>query len=215
MFLDFEWNEDYKSESFIIENCNSRLYKWVMSPQFWPKKQTLLIGPRYSGKTHLANIWQQTNNAIPFNLGSDLELNSYLIIDEVDDYQEDELLKIFDNAELLNITILWSSRTYPDSLNLFNSDIITRLKSVSIMQIEEPSENLFKLIIKKRCHDLGLPITEECLAYAVRYLSITYDAIHNIVEKLHINCLIQQRIPSIPLLSDILSVYRYNGIDMK
>ena len=204
MILEFEWYSDKSQESFQVDPCNRSAFLWLSSPQFWHGRQTLLVGPRYSGKTHLSTIWGNLNQASKLTENTELKPNTPLLVDEIEEHEEDLLLDVSNRCENLGVAVLWCTNKHPDIYNLFTNDLRTRLRSMITFEIGEPSEDLFKKIIKKRCTDIGLDINQDCIEYVSQYLELTYLAINNFIIKLNLVCLKKQRQPSICLINEII-----------
>jgi chromosomal replication initiation ATPase DnaA len=175
----------------------------------WPKRQTILTGPRFSGKTHLSRIWQNLTNAVYLNPDHKVKLTHPIIIDELDDYYDEEfLLTLMYELEDSTLPALWITNKSLENYAITIDDLRTRLNSLVTLQIGEPSELLLENILKKRCLDFGLSITNEAVRYSMDHLELTYSAINTFVIKLHLTCLINQRPPSIFTIQDILARQR-------
>lgn len=202
MNLNFEWPSDHSSEAFIVDDCNKSAFLWINSPS---SLQTLIVGPRYSGKSHLSSIWCKLNNGIKLKNLDIVDLEKPILIDEIEEYEEDDLLNICNLCDRLGIPALWCTNKHPDIYSLFINDLKTRLCSLVTFEIGEPSENLFKKIMIKRCNDIGLELNQECLDYSCKHLELTYLSLNNFIIKLNFICLKKQKQPSICLINEILN----------
>ncbi|QEK39310.1 hypothetical protein [Candidatus Nesciobacter abundans] len=55
MILELKWVEKYSYNNFSFNDSNSSVCKWINSEKIY--NQTLLIGPRKSGKRHISFVW--------------------------------------------------------------------------------------------------------------------------------------------------------------
>lgn len=205
--LDFSWKEDLTDSSFVLGEPNLHVYRWLQNIHIWPTKHTIIVGPHYSGKTHLANIWALSNKAEFVQGANDfvLDPNISYVIDSLDKITDEEyLMRIFYQT---NKEVLWlaDSNFLIDDIKL--KDLKSRLSAMIKIKIHEPDEVTFKKILKKRCKDFGLNLTAEVLEYLLRRMEITYETINFFVKILHNECLVQQKIPSIVLIHSVLEKY--------
>jgi len=207
MFLDFEWDQNFGDEAFIVDEPNLAACKWIDLPERWPSKHAILTGPSNSGKSHLAWIWARKHNAtIIVSANYEINLTSkYLVVDSLEEINDEEfLMYIFYLSTSLDLVVLWLARSHPKELDIKLNDLYTRFISMMSLKIEEPTEKMFKEILKKRAMDFGLQLNNEILEYTVRRSQITYKAINNIVLRLHYQCLKLNKAPSTTILQDIL-----------
>jgi chromosomal replication initiation ATPase DnaA len=207
MFLDFEWDQSFAEDLFIVDQSNLAACKWINSPDRWPGNHAILHGPSNSGKSHLAWIWAKKYNATTLvrpNYNLDLR-SKYLVIDSIEEIADEEFfMYIFYLSSSLDLVVLWLSAKHPKELNTKLNDLHTRFVSMMSLKIEEPTEKMFKEILQKRAADFGLQLNHETLEYIARRSEITYKAINDIVLRLHYQCLKLNKPPTTAILQDIL-----------
>lgn len=201
--LDFIWEPDYSAEAFVTSPSNAQAYSWLQAIEKWPKNQTLLLGPKYSGKTHLCHIWASHNSAKFFERYSTSFDKAPYVIDQLEEHDPLDLMRLIYHVDPFNLPVLWTCQNQEVIYKLKLNDLKTRLLSLVMVKIEEPDEDMFKSLIRKRCNDFGLHISNECVEYITRRNELTYKAIHEVTLKLHQECLMQQRAPSVSLLHDL------------
>ncbi len=75
---------DYSQKNYIILDENKSIYNLVICDLSW--QCLILFGPKSSGKTHLAHIWQSTNDAIfinTHNFISDIRYSNAFILEDI------------------------------------------------------------------------------------------------------------------------------------
>ena len=64
LILEFEFKENFKDQDFYVSNSNQHAYKLINIWPKWEKKFLNICGDKFSGKTHLVNIFQKNFEAI-------------------------------------------------------------------------------------------------------------------------------------------------------
>jgi chromosomal replication initiation ATPase DnaA len=205
-------NDSYHKEDYIVSKCNKLAYEHIKdSDILWgvmPYERFLLIlGPKFSGKTYLAKIWAEKNSAIildnkSINSTEYRRLNLPLILEDIDEIQnEEEFFHLFNHRIDSNYQTLFTA-SFLKNFNL--KDLNSRIRSINKVSIEEPDENLVKIIIKKLFSDRSIKITNEVLNYLLYRLPRNYASINLFVSKTDQESLTQKREITIPLISSIL-----------
>jgi len=190
--INFIWPPELGRASFVVTETNSAIIKWIESYKLWPDQQMILVGQRYSGKTHIGQIWAELAKDHP-----------HLLVDEIENYTEEQIIQILHLSETDHLAILWCSQIHPKNLS-YCQYIQTRLSSGLIVEVPQPCENLFRGIFRKRCNDFGLQISDELLDYIANRVPITFASLHDFIFKLNRECLIQQKVPSIALVTTLI-----------
>ena len=71
----FPFKTTYYKKDFYVSNNNFNAYRLIESWPMWPSKNINIYGPGGSGKTHLANIFQDKMKAILIN-SSEIDNNT-------------------------------------------------------------------------------------------------------------------------------------------
>ena len=101
--FNFNFNKSLQQNDFFVSESNFYAYNLLLSWPKWEKKIVNIFGERYSGKTHLIEIFLEKNKGKVVNLSDlknyDLEklrFNENLIIENISD-GFDETFFIFIN----------------------------------------------------------------------------------------------------------------------
>lgn len=209
MTLEFNWEVDLTDSSFVLAECNEQVYRWLQNTHRWPTNHAMIIGPRFSGKTHLSHIWANRYNAqFIANNYDPINPDACHVVDSLENLtDENYIMRIFYQVDE---PVLWVARDeYRLDNNISLKDLKTRLAAIVKIKITNPDEDTFKKILKKRCKDFGIYMSSEILEYVVRRIDITYAALEDFVCELHNECLVQQKLPSIMLIHGIFEQPKY------
>lgn len=208
MLLNLEWVEDFSEEAFFVNQTNLFILDWIKQDHLW-NKQSVLIGPKKSGKTHLAHIWNKFANAHFVNSANEIDYSVNMIIDMSNNSKklsEEHIFNILFNSAYTDKKILWLFENINTIDNLI-PDIRSRFNAITQINIPKPDDSICIAIMKKLFHDFGLDAHDDVLQFLIRRIKRSYLDIYETVKKIHIQCAEQKRGLSVIFASSILDRY--------
>ncbi len=190
---------DFKKTRFMLSKSNEKAWAMLLSPSALFHKIIVLVGPEGSGKSHLASIWGEKHDALflqheDFSKGSLLDFHLYreknLVLEDID-----FLLSEFPGEEnffhLLNFSaenthhaLLLTARHMPASWHVFMPDILSRLRSLPVISLEEPDDILLENVLRKMLSDRDLQASDSMLTYTIRRMERSMKAAGVLVASL-------------------------------
>ena len=64
--IKFDYDKNFKNEDFYLSKSNKHVFDFLNIWPKWEKNFVNIIGEKFSGKTHLMNIFLQKNKGIKF-----------------------------------------------------------------------------------------------------------------------------------------------------
>ncbi|MFP3035620.1 MAG: DnaA ATPase domain-containing protein [Wolbachia sp.] len=177
---------DYSRQNFIILDENKHVYHSVIDDLSW--KCLILFGPKSSGKTHLAHIWQSMNDAIFINVNnfiSEIRYSNAFILEDIQNIQDEAMLLHCHNyMKENNKRLLITSSTSPNKLNFKLKDLSSRILSTIIVKIPSASGELLRIMLMKRFSDKQLKIDLKVIDYILARVERSFHSINEIIEKI-------------------------------
>ncbi|MGL9689109.1 MAG: DnaA ATPase domain-containing protein [Wolbachia sp.] len=177
---------DYSQQNFIILDENKHVYHSVIDDLSW--KCLILFGPKSSGKTHLAHIWQSMNDAIFINVNnfiSEIRYSNAFILEDIQNVQDEAmLLHCYNYMKENNKRLLITSSTSPNKLNFKLKDLSSRILSTISVKIPSASEELLRIMLMKRFSDKQLKIDLKVIDYILARVERSFYSISKIIEKI-------------------------------
>nr|WP_218939234.1 DnaA/Hda family protein [Wolbachia endosymbiont of Madathamugadia hiepei] len=177
---------DYSQQNFIILDENKHVYHSVIDDLSW--KCLILFGPKSSGKTHLAYIWQSMNDAIFINVNnfvSEIRYSNAFILEDIQNVQDEAmLLHCYNYMKENNKRLLITSSTSPNKLNFKLKDLSSRILSTISVKIPSASEELLRIMLMKRFSDKQLKIDLKVINYILARVERSFYSISEIIEKI-------------------------------
>ncbi|WP_395463352.1 DnaA ATPase domain-containing protein [Wolbachia endosymbiont of Cantharis cryptica] len=177
---------DYCWQNYIILDENKNVYNSVIDDLSW--KCLILFGPKGSGKTHLAHIWQSINNAIFINVNnfiSEIRYSNAFILEDIQNVQDEEmLLHCYNYMRENDKRLLITSSTSPKRLNFKLKDLSSRILSTVSVKIPPASEELLRIMLIKRFSDKQLKIDLKVINYILARIERSFCSVNKIIEKI-------------------------------
>lgn len=157
----------------------------------WPSPVVILAGPVGSGKSHLANIWQEHSRAADIwpKAGANASVAAAagpVLFEDVDrvGFDDTELFHVINSVRENGNSLLMTSRLWPMSWPVQLADLRSRLRAATVVEIGEPDEELLSQVIVKLFADRQLNIDDKLVLYIVNRMERSLNAAQTIVERL-------------------------------
>ena len=172
--FDLPLDPRFGAEDFLVSPSNEQAYGLIESWPDWPDTILLLVGPRGSGKSHLASIWATNARAWTIDASGitqdkvpHLVSNGALAIEDMDRGERDEaaLFHLLNLARERKASLLITSETPPDRWSLRTPDLLSRLRLAPSVSLEAPDDALLKAVLVKLFVDRQLVVDTSVVDY--------------------------------------------------
>ena len=171
--------EQYTQDSFFVCASNEKAFAWATADN---AQSVLIVGPRASGKTHLAHIWAQKHEAAFFSGANPLALlDRYVVCDAAEHVSAKTLYSLFNTIKEKEGALLLTMCTVPEYTL---PDWVSRLNTLSRVFLHSPSQNHVFAILQKRMQEHRILCSEEILRYVVQHIPYDYAAVDLFMTKL-------------------------------
>lgn len=202
--LDFIHEAEYNTDDFLITNANLEAYRAVHNPQIWPDNRLLIVAEPGSGKTHLANIFAQLNNAIFLNEDSDFQsaTSDFFILENIEQLKNEEFLfHLINYVRHNNKRLLMTAGKFP---KFSLADLRSRINATLMMLIKSPDESLFSVVLAKQLHDRQISVSPENMQYIITHAERSFAFITEFCDSLNKLSLQFKSKPTINLIKQLL-----------
>ena len=187
--FNFELNKSFNKNDFFVSESNFYAYKLLLSWPKWEKKIINIYGEKYSGKTHLVEIFLEKHNGLKINLKDlksydldELRFNENIIIDNIsNDLDETLFYSFIDIIEKYNKFLILTSNISLNDLNFKLDDLKSRLKNCLYAEIQKPDDILIKALIAKNLADYQITIESKLVDYISKRITRSYLKIREFV----------------------------------
>ena len=192
LIIKFDNEQNFKDQDFYVSKSNEYSFKLLNSWPKWEKNFLNLIGEKFSGKTHLANIFIKKFKGIKINSS---EINNQILKE----------IKIYENIVIENLNENIDENLFFTLLNIIDQDnkflIVTSVKSIVeisfklddlnsrsknflLSNIERPDDELMFALILKNLSDRQISIDKKLIDYAIKRIDRSYSKIFDFIYKI-------------------------------
>ena len=176
LIINFDYDQNFKDQDFYVSKSNEFAFKLINSWPKWEKNFVNLIGEKFSGKTHLINIFLKKFKGIKIEANKinndflkEIKVFENIVIENFNDKIDENLL-----FTLINIIdqdnkylILTSKNPIVDySFNL--NDLNSRSKNFLLCNIEKPGDDLMFALILKNLSDRQISIDKKLIDFIIQ-----------------------------------------------
>jgi chromosomal replication initiation ATPase DnaA len=210
--LDLGHRASFGGDDFLVAPCNEAAVAWLDRWPDWPGPGLALWGPAGCGKSHLAHVFQVRSGARLIQPGelsqgapaSLAEGNGELALEGAPPVDERALLHLYNLLAERRGHLLVLSREAPARWGLRLADLASRLAAMPAIRIDPPDEVLIEGLLVKLFADRQLAVQPEVVAYLVRRMERSFDAVRRTVARLDRESLARHRPVSLPLAREIV-----------
>ena len=192
LLLKFDLKQNYKSEDFYVNKSNFFAFSLIEKWPKWEKNILNIHGEKYSGKTHLSNIFKKKYKALKIQANEftneslkEFKLFENLILDDFDENVDEMLMyTLFNIADQDNKFILINSLFPISELNFKLEDFISRTKNCIFAKIENPDDELMFAILLKNFSDRQINVDKKLIDFIIKHIDRSYGKIYEFVYKL-------------------------------
>lgn len=196
--LDLPHQPSFEMADFIVSTSNEAAYSVIDSWPDWPHHAVALVGPKSSGKTHLAKAWAARVGAIELKPDADTKpvpSGASVLIDGADhgDTNEEMLFHLFNWTKETRGYLLLTGETPPTQWAVKLPDLRSRLATLPVADISEPDDHLLMVLLVKLFSDRQLQVDLAVIDYIVRRVERSFGAAKKLVEAVDRNALADKR----------------------
>ena len=192
LILKFDYEENFKDQDFYLSKSNEYSFKLLNSWPKWQKNFINLIGEKFSGKTHLANIFIQKFKGIKINSSEinnqflkEIKLYENIVVEDLDRQVDENLFFTLLNIIDQDNKYLIVTTTIPiDDISFKLDDLNSRSKNFLLSNIKKPEDDLMFALILKNLSDRQIFINKKLIDFIIKRIDRSYGKIFDFIYKI-------------------------------
>ena len=192
LLLDFNHKKNFNEHDYYVSKSNYFAFNLVDKWPRWEKKILNIHGEKFSGKSHLANIFKSKSNALLINsekirneIFKEIKIFENIILDNFDEnFDEKIAYSIFNLVDQDNKYLLINSLKPINEIKFQLPDMISRSKNCLFAEIESPDDDLIFAIILKNFSDRQIKIEKKIIEFIINRIDRSYSKIHEFIYKI-------------------------------
>ena len=191
LLLNFNYKQNFHNDDFYVSKSNFYAFELIQKWPNWEKNILNIYGEKYSGKTHLANIFLKKNKGKKVNeeylndeILKEFKLYENIVIDNFKNITEERILySIFNLIDQDNKFLLINSVVPINEINFKLKDLRSRSKNCLFAKIDEPDDELIFAIILKSFSDRQINIDKKLIDFVIKRIDRSYGKISDFIYK--------------------------------
>ncbi len=191
LLLDFKYKQNFNHHDYYVSKSNYYAFNLIDKWPNWEKKIINLCGEKYSGKTHLANIFKSKSKALLIKekeineeLFKKIKLYESVIIDDFsNNINENMIYSIFNLIDQDSKYLLINSEIPISEIKFNLPDLTSRSKNFLIAKIDDPDDELIFAIIIKNLSDRQIKLEKKIVEFVINRIDRTYSKISEFIYK--------------------------------
>ena len=210
--FDFKFNKSLNANDFFVSESNFYAYNLLLSWPKWEKKIINIFGERYSGKTHLIEIFLEKNKVLKVDLNDlknydldRLRFNENIIIENLnEDFDETLFYSLIDTIDKYNKFLILTSNKSLSNINIKLDDLRSRLKNCLFAEIQKPDDILIQALITKNLADYQISLDSKLIDFISKRIERSYSKIKEFVYTIDEISLKKKKPVNLKIIKEIL-----------
>lgn len=212
LLLNFKHNKNFNYNDFYVSKSNYYAFQLIEKWPKWEKNILNIYGEKFSGKTHLSNIFIDKNKGIKVEekdindeFFKKLKLYENIVIDNYFNKLEEKLMySIFNLVDQDNKYLIINSINPINEINYKLNDLKSRSKNCLFAKIDYPDDELMFAIILKSFSDRQIQIDKKLIDFIIKRIDRSYGKIADFIYKVDELSLKKKKAIDLKIIKQIL-----------
>ena len=190
--FNFENNKSLNANDFFVSSSNYYAYELINSWPKWEKKIINICGEKYSGKSHLSNIFIQKfkGRIIYANTVNNETLNSLKTYENIvlenfnKSVNENLIYSLFNLMDQDNKYLIINSQIPINEIDFKLNDLKSRLKNCLVAKIQNPDDEMIYALIVKNFADRQISLDKKLIDFIIKRIDRSYGKIFEFIYKI-------------------------------
>ena len=210
--IKFNYDQNFKDEDFYISKSNKHIFDLLHTWPQWEKNFLNINGEKFSGKSHLINIFLNKFKGIKINANlltnenlQEIKIYQNIILEDLNEEINEKLLYTLINIidqdnKYLIVTSIKSIVDIRFKLN----DLKSRTKNFILQNIDKPDDELMFALILKNLSDRQVLIEKKLINYIIKRIDRSYSKIFDFIYKIDEMSLKTKKSIDFKIIKDVL-----------
>tara|TARA_Y100000591_G_C21654322_1_gene604510 strand:- start:207 stop:869 length:663 start_codon:yes stop_codon:yes gene_type:complete len=212
LIIKFDYEKNFKDDDFYVSKSNINIFNFLNNWPKWEKNFLNINGDKYSGKTHLINIFQKKFKGIKLDaklLTDDdlvkIRVHKNIILEDLNERVDEKLIySLLNIIDIDNKFIIVTSIKPIVDINFSLIDLRSRTKNFIMQKIEKPDDKLMFALILKNLSDRQILIDKKLINFIIKRIDRSYSNISNFIYKVDELSLKKKKPVDFRLIKEIL-----------
>ena len=192
LLLDFDYEQNFRDDDFFVGKSNFYPFELINNWPKWEKNFLNISGEKFSGKTHLTNIFLKKFDGIRIesNLLNDENLRSIkpyqnVVLEDLNLIVNEKLIySLFNIIDQDNKFLIITSLEPVAEINFRLEDLKSRTKNCLLAKIDNPDDELMFGLILKNLSDRQITLDKKLIDFIIKRVDRSYGKIFEFIYKI-------------------------------
>ena len=192
LILNFDYDQNFQDQDFYVSKSNEFSFKLLNCWPKWERNFVNLIGEKFSGKTHLVNIFLDNFKGIKIEAKDinneflkKIKVFENIVIENFNDKIDESLFFTLLNIVDQDNKYLILTSKIPIVDHIFKlDDLNSRSKNFILSNIEKPGDDLMFALILKNLSDRQISIDNKLIDFIIKRIDRSYGKIFDFIYKI-------------------------------
>ena len=212
MLLNFDQKQNFNYNDFYVSKSNYFAFKLIEKWPSWEKNILNIFGEKFSGKTHLVEIFESKYKAVRIhekdlnnNIFKSLKLHENVILDNFENKSDEKILySLFNLVDQDNKYLIITSKKPLIEMQFLLKDLASRVKNCLMAEISKPDDELIFALILKNFSDRQISLDKKLIDYIVKRIDRSYSKIKEFIYKVDEMSLKQKKPINLKTIKELL-----------
>ena len=210
--IEFDYDNNFKKDDFYISSSNQHIFKLINDWPKWEKNFLNIDGDKYSGKTHLINIFLKRFKGIKFEANSfnnenlkEIKVHQNVVLENLTkDIDERLIYSLFNIIDQDNKYLIVTTVKPIVEINFSLRDLKSRTNNFLLQSIKKPDDDLLFALILKNLSDRQISLEKKLINYIVKRIDRSYGKIFDFIYKIDEMSLKKKKSIDLKIIKEVL-----------
>ena len=208
----FNHERNYQNEDYYVSKSNKHIIDIFDKWPRWEKNFLNISGEKYSGKTHLTNIFlkkfkgiKKEAKLINDDFLKEIKLYENIILENLDHNIDEKLVYTLLNiVENDNKYLIVTSNKSIVEIDFSLKDLKSRTSNFLLYKIEKPDDELIFAILLKNLSDRQISLDKKLINYIIKRIDRSYGKIFELIYKIDEMSLKKKKSINLQMIKEVL-----------
>ena len=210
--IKFGHDKNFEYDDFFLSKSNQHIFNFLNEWPRWEKRFLNISGEKFSGKTHLINIFMNKFKGINFEANSftnenleKIKVYENIILENLTENINEELFyTLFNVVDQQNKYLIITSIEPIVKINFKLDDLNSRFKDFILQTIEKPDDELIFALLIKNLSDRQISLDKKLINYVIKRIDRSYGKIFEFIYKIDEMSLKKKKSIDLKIIKDVL-----------
>ena len=210
--IKFDYGQNFTDDDFYVSKSNRHIFDLLIKWPKWEKNFLNISGEKFSGKSHLINIFLKKFNGIKLESSllnndhlSEIKVHQNIVLENLNkEIKEDLFFTLCNIIEQDNKYLIVTSNQPIVDVDFNLIDLKSRSKNFLLQNIEKPDDELIFALILKNLSDRQISLDKKLIHYIIKRIDRSYGKIIDFIYKIDEVSLKKKRSIDFKIIKDVL-----------